>query len=977
MRLLQLLGAGALAVAAQLWLTDQPADQQWLAWVGFGLAAVLFVLVAGAPEPLRTPGAAVGQPWRRRGWLLSLAGLLVGAGAAWLLWSDLSSTLGLLLWPVATLLFVAGAWLEAPQGAGEKPAPPAAPSLLRRWELWALLAILVVAAAVRFYQLGVHPNGCQSDECNNGLDALKWLSGAPYMPYAETNEGQATLFTYLIALAFQIFGVGVAQMRFAAAAGGVLTLAAFYFLARDHYDPKAALAATALFAAARWHLTFSRIVYELILQPLAMILLFYFLLRALRAGRRRDWALAGVSLALGMNTYTAFRVVPFILAAYLLDWLGRDLLRDRTNLRQDLGGMAILAGGAMTAILPLGVYIIQRWDVFTIRMRSVNVFRDVEQVGSWQPIYDNLRKTLLMFNWRGDESGLNNLPGAPMLDTLAAALFVLGLAYCLWHLLRGRALPVLYVLWAVGIASLAVLSVAHEAPSARRTIGMLPLVYLLIALYADQLFRAAAVLPSKTARYALNVGVTATVVLVGVADVDSYFNRQAPMPAVWQAFSPAESAIGRFLADQPPAATVLVSPEYEHHAAIKLMTYGRPDPYQAFTPTDDIPYRGPIDRDLVYIFMPQDIALLTILQAIYPAGQATVHQDRYEMPLFLSFAVPQAGLAAAQGLAASYFADSAPGATPVLTATVASLEQAFAVAPVANLASIVLTGSVLAPAAGEYAFLLQPQDGVATLQIGAQAEYSHTVSAAGWQVGGATVNLAAGFHPVRITFTRTGATPGALQIDWSGPDFAGQPLGAGALYTVDFGNQGLVGSHYPNGDWQGEPTFERSDLIPTPFSPLAVPYSIRWRGQIVAPAAGLYEFSTVSDDGSLLYVNSQLVVDNSGSHGAQERQGAVDLPQGPTPIELLYNELGGSKEIKLRWRPPGAGWSEVRPQDLQQPQPPVQPSVQPPVQPPSPLQAPSPVQPLSPLPTPAPAQPSSPLQPLSPYPIPSPGEAAP
>ena len=190
-----------------------------------------------------------------------------------------------------------------------------------------------------------------------------------------------------------------------------------------------------------------------------------------------------MSLALGMNTYTAFRVVPFILAAYLLYWLGRDLVRDRSNLRRDLGGMAILAGGAFTAILPLGVFIIQRWDVFTVRMRSINVFRDVEQVGSLQPIYDNLRKTLFMFNWRGDESGLNNLPGAPMLDTLAAALLVLGLAYSLWHLLRGRALPVLYVLWAVGIASLAVLSVAHEAPSARRTIGMLPLVYLLVALY--------------------------------------------------------------------------------------------------------------------------------------------------------------------------------------------------------------------------------------------------------------------------------------------------------------------------------------------------------------------------------------------------------------------------------------------------------------------------------------------------------------
>ena len=105
-------------------------------------------------------------------------------------------------------------------GAGGTPALPGASRLLRRWDLWVLLAILVVAAAVRFYQLDIHPNGCQSDECNNGLDALKWLGGAPYTPYAETNEGQATLFTYLIARSFQLFGMGVTQMRFVAAGAG-------------------------------------------------------------------------------------------------------------------------------------------------------------------------------------------------------------------------------------------------------------------------------------------------------------------------------------------------------------------------------------------------------------------------------------------------------------------------------------------------------------------------------------------------------------------------------------------------------------------------------------------------------------------------------------------------------------------------------------------------------------------------------------
>ncbi|MCB0239025.1 MAG: glycosyltransferase family 39 protein, partial [Anaerolineae bacterium] len=239
------------------------------------------------------------------------------------------------------------------------------------------------------------------------------------------------LFTYLIALSFKLLGVGVVQMRVVAALAGVLTVLAFFFLGRDLYGRRAALVGTALLAASRWHLTFSRIVYELILQPLAMILLAMFMLRALRTGRRRYWALAGVALTFGMNTYTAFRVMPFVVAAFLIFWLVRVLIVDRASLRHDIEGMALMAGAALVSVVPLGVYTVQNWQVFTSRIQHISVMREVEQLGSMQPVIGNLKKTLTMFNWQGDQAALNNLPGAPMLDTVVAILFVLGLAYAL------------------------------------------------------------------------------------------------------------------------------------------------------------------------------------------------------------------------------------------------------------------------------------------------------------------------------------------------------------------------------------------------------------------------------------------------------------------------------------------------------------------------------------------------------------------
>jgi DNA-binding beta-propeller fold protein YncE len=959
-RLVGLLAALGLGLWAQRILTGPQPGIARDALLLFILAGVIFVWNAQRPQPLRVAGEWLARPWPRRGWLLSLAGLAVGLVSLLLLWRDLQSLPGLLLWPVAVVLFVAGTVLEgrgsegqrseirgqqehaagseAQEGsaAGGDEDAVRSPLTVHRslftahWDLVLLALILAVSAFVRFNQLGVFPNGCQSDECNNGLDALKWLGGAGYMPFAETNEGQATLFTYLIALSFQLFGVGVTQMRVVSALVGVLTIGAFYFLARDHYGRRAALAATALLATARWHVTFSRIVYELIMQPGAMILLALFLLRALHTGKRWQWALAGVMLALGMNTYTAFRVVPFIVAGFLVFWVVRAWIVGRSRygggppaaqrpaedgsaircssfavvsgLRHDLQGIGIFAGAAFTAILPLGVYIVQNWAVFTGRMRHISILNDVERLGSVQPIVDNFKTTLYMFNWQGDQAALNNLPGAPMLDTLVAVLFVLGLAYTLWHTLRAQPLSVLYALWFAGILSLGVLSVAHEAPTARRTIGMIPLVYLFVALVVDQLFRAWRTAWRGQGERFINLAVAAVVAVVMVANARVYFQVQAVEPSVWSAYSPNESAVGRFLATLPPETTVLITPQYEHHSAVKLI--GRDHPYRALNPVDDVPYRGSAaaGQDLVYVLEPVDRPLLGLLQQIYPTGLVEEHLDRYGQNLFLSYRVPGADLAATQGLVGQFFSMYPPTTAPEAVQSVAELDFSLAEAPLPAPYFALWEGTLLVPEYGQYVFDLLAEADATSVQIGRQ----HRLDLEGAGEGQLTATLAAGFHPIRLE-VQSGATPGRLRLIWSGPTFDSTPVGGDALYTFRLGDQGLVGYYYPNGNWEGSPSLVRNDLLITPNNPLREPFSILWRGKLAIPTAGVYTIGTRSDDGSFVFIDGQLVVDNGGSHGAEDRSGQITLAQGFHDIEVRYNELGGSREMQLWWQPPGQG----------------------------------------------------------------------
>ena len=62
----------------------------------------------------------------------------------------------------------------------------------------------------------------------------------------------------------------------------------------------------------------------------------------------------------------------------------------------------------------------------------------------------------------------------------------------------------------------------------------------------------------------------------------------------------------------------------------------------------------------------------------------------------------------------------------------------------------------------------------------------------------------------------------------------------------------------------------------------------------------VYLFSLISDDGSNLMINNQLVIDNDGLHSAQERRGDIALAAGLHSITINYfNKLGG-KELFLQ-----------------------------------------------------------------------------
>ncbi|HYF48791.1 MAG TPA: PA14 domain-containing protein, partial [Planctomycetota bacterium] len=82
-------------------------------------------------------------------------------------------------------------------------------------------------------------------------------------------------------------------------------------------------------------------------------------------------------------------------------------------------------------------------------------------------------------------------------------------------------------------------------------------------------------------------------------------------------------------------------------------------------------------------------------------------------------------------------------------------------------------------------------------------------------------------------------------------------------------------------------------------------FFVRWSGTLRVADAGTYTFYTDSDDGSLLFIDGRLVVDNRGLHGMQEEEGEAELIGGDHDLRLYYIQGTGDAGCVVRWQAPG------------------------------------------------------------------------
>ncbi len=145
------------------------------------------------------------------------------------------------------------------------------------------------------------------------------------------------------------------------------------------------------------------------------------------------------------------------------------------------------------------------------------------------------------------------------------------------------------------------------------------------------------------------------------------------------------------------------------------------------------------------------------------------------------------------------------------------------------------------------------------------------------------------------------------------------------LVTVHVG-QGVVYEYY-EGNWNRLPDFNQLTPVSTGIQDSFTLqnrkrnnyFAFRFRAGLNVPKDGRYSFYSISDDGSKVFIDGKLVVNNDGLHGRRWRGGRVTLTAGVHDIEVQYFEKTGRERLNLYWRGPGMRFQKISKQQLRLP----------------------------------------------------------
>jgi DNA-binding beta-propeller fold protein YncE/4-amino-4-deoxy-L-arabinose transferase-like glycosyltransferase len=889
-----------LAVAGQVAFTRHRLNSGLILY-GLSLPLSIYALAATSyAEVLEQHAAHHGQR-RKRACILLIA--LAAACEMIILWLDKRNTLSeasaFPLYFLCVALFAA-AFLVLDGNPFKK--------LSRNpWEIVILVLILLLAFGLRAYRVDIMPPGFWTDEGNDGIEALQVLSGEFPTPFRVDWGGNPAMKSFYNALAVKLLGRNKIAIRGVAVAFGTLSVFFTYLLARQLFSARLALLASFLLAVSRWHIHRSRFDSVVIGGAFFQVLAFYFLFRGLRSRRLSDFAWAGLALGFGLNSYHGARIAPVIVVVLMVHQI---LLRRGDFVRRYYKAFATLVLGAVVLFAPLGLYYSQNINALVGRARYVWLFNNR---GHFESVYPGdhsdlemlglqARDTFLMFNYRGDGNGVNNWGRRPMLDFVTSVLLVLGVGYSLFRWKDSRHFFLLSWLFLTLVTG-SVLTIG--APQSARTTGVIAALCIEAAIFLDAAWEALHRALPKSSGYFVGALIAAMLAVSGHVNLDLYFNEYMQDRATWHMFAGSVAQLAEYIRSLDSGVRVHFLSTLGVNSGGRGLQFlsGGFDGQDFWDLSTLLPAREEPGAGVAYIL--PDSSVAPLLQYFYPNGSLKRFQDPFGAPTFVTYEVSANEVISRQGLTGRYYTDDAWKSDIVLVRRDGPIAFDWdRDLPLSGPFSVAWEGTLYVPQSGRSDFYLDASgdielhiDGVPVIMVeGAEGLVS------------AAVDLARGLHAVALRYARSDEAGGWIRWGWAAPGASGGLVPARFMYTAPI-NHGLLGRYYANSEWVGQPSFQQVDPYlrfrwERNVDPLPSPFSVEWEGYLDVDQSGSYTFATLSSNGSWLYVDDQLVVDNGGQHSTRYQQGVIDLEAGQHRIKLRYVHTQAWRVMEVYWTPP-------------------------------------------------------------------------
>jgi len=349
-------------------------------------------------------------------------------------------------------------------------------------ELIILLCITTLAFVLRTLILSGHPYPWSGDEMSIGIEARRILQGE-VTNYFETGWSSQPNWSFLpTAITEALFGENVLAIRFPSALAGTFAVLFLYLAARELFSSSVALMSSAILAALPYHLHFSRVGVQNVVDSLMSAVVFWMLVRGYRKNDARWFFSAGIAAGLCIYTYAGTRLALILSVLTLIFFI----LRDRKFLSTHWQHLAAFSAAGIISAAPQAAFFARHPDIFIGRFGQEGIFLNgwlsMQAAATGKSVlsilFEQFTRTFLVFISSPALGNFFNSP-YPYLTLLGSVFFLLGIGFALAHLWEPAYFIVLLWFWSVilfgGILTL-------NPPANTRMLMTAPPVALLIAI---------------------------------------------------------------------------------------------------------------------------------------------------------------------------------------------------------------------------------------------------------------------------------------------------------------------------------------------------------------------------------------------------------------------------------------------------------------------------------------------------------------